>query len=144
MMTYLTPFERTGYDLFRSMRDWENEFFGGKSTQVSTCKTDIRDTGDSYVLEAELPGFQKEEIKIDVQGDVLTLSAMHKEKTEEEKNKEGTYLRRERSYCSYQQKLDISNVDASQLHAAYENGVLTLTMPKKQPAAPVSRQLEIH
>ena len=42
MMTYLTPFERTGYDLFRSMRDWENEFFGGKSAAMSSCKTDIR------------------------------------------------------------------------------------------------------
>ena len=144
MMTYLTPFERTGYDLFRSMRDWENEFFGEKSTAMSSCKTDIRDTGDSYVLEAELPGFQKDEIKISVESDTLTLSAVHKEKTEEEKAKDGTYLRRERSTSSYEQKLDISNVDTSKLHAIYENGVLTLTMPKKQPAAPVSRQLEIH
>ena len=38
MMTYLTPFERTGYDLFRSMRDWENEFFGEKSAAMSSCK----------------------------------------------------------------------------------------------------------
>lgn len=90
MMTYLTPFERTGYDLFRSMRDWENEFFGEKSTAMSSCKTDIRDTGDSYVLEAELPGFQKDEIKIS-ESDTLTLSAVHKEKTEEEKAKDGTY-----------------------------------------------------
>ena len=135
MMTYLTPFERTGYDLFRSMRDWENEFFGGKSAAMSSC---------SYVLEAELPGFQKDEIKIGVESDTLTLSAVHKEKTEEEKAKDGTYLRRERSTSSYEQKLDISNVDASGLHAVYENGVLTLTMPKKQPAKPVSRQLEIH
>ena len=87
MMTYLTPFERTGYDLFRSMRDWENEFFGGKSAAMSSCKTDIRDTGDSYVLEAELPGFQKDEIKIGVEGDTLTLSAVHKEKTEEERQR---------------------------------------------------------
>ena len=64
MMTYLTPFERTGYDLFRSMRDWENEFFGGKAS-VGNCKTDIRDTGDSYVLEAEMAGFQKDEIHLD-------------------------------------------------------------------------------
>ena len=116
MMTYLTPFERTGYDLFRSMRDWENEFFGGKSAAMSSCKTDIRDTGDSYVLEAELPGFQKDEIKIGVEGDTLTLSAVHKEKTEEEKAKDGTYLRRERSTSSYEQKLDISNVDAVRTH----------------------------
>lgn len=143
MMTYLTPFERTGYDLFRSMRDWENEFFGGKSAAMSSCKTDIRDTGDSYVLEAELPGFQKDEIKISVESDTLTLSAVHKEKAEEEKAKNGTYLRRERSTSSYEQKLDISNVDASGMRAVYENGVLTLTMPKKQPAKPEVKEIAI-
>ncbi len=143
MMNYLTPFERTGYDLLRSMHDWEDTFFGKKSDSITACKTDIRDTGDSYVLEAELPGFQKEEIQIDVQGDVLTISAKHQEKSEEEKSKEGTYLRRERSYCAYQQKLDISGVDTAQMHAAYENGILTLTMPKKQPTAPVSHQIPV-
>lgn len=143
MMTYLTPFERTGYDLFRSMRDWENEFFGGKSAQMSACKTDLRDTGDSYVLEAELPGFAKEEISLDVQGDVLTLTAVHKEKSEEEKQKDGTYLRQERSYCSYQQRMDVSNIDVERMQAGYENGILTLTMPKKQPTVPASRQITI-
>ena len=143
MMTYLTPFERTGYDLFRSMRDWENEFFGGKSAAMSSCKTDIRDTGDSYVLEAELPGFEREDIGIDLDGTTLVITARHSSESGE-KAKDGTYLRRERSTSSYEQKLDISNVDASGLHAVYENGVLTLTMPKKQPAKPVSRQLEIH
>ncbi len=89
MMTYLTPFERTGYDLFRSMRDWENEFFDSKG-QLASCKSDLRDTGDSYVLDAELPGFTKEEINLDVQGDVLTLTAVHREKTKEEQEKDGT------------------------------------------------------
>ncbi len=142
MMTYLTPFERTGYDLFRSMRDWENEFFGNKSQLVS-CKSDLRDTGDSYVLEAELPGFTKEEISLDIEGDVLTLTAVHKEKTDEEKEKDGTYLRRERSYCSYQQKLDISGVEVDQMQASYENGILTLTMPKKHPEQPATKKIEI-
>ncbi len=144
MMTYLTPFERTGYDLFRSMRDWENEFFGGKAP-VGNCKTDIRDTGDSYVLEAEMAGFQKDEIHLDVQGDTLTISAEHKEKTPEEKenDEKSTSLRRERTFCSYQQKLDISNIDADQMEASYENGVLTLKMPKKQPAVPEVRQITV-
>ena len=91
MMTYLTPFERTGYDLFRSMRDWENEFFGGKAP-VGNCKTDIRDTGDSYVLEAEMAGFQKDEIHLDVQGDTLTITAEHKEKTPEERKRREEHL----------------------------------------------------
>lgn len=145
MMHYMTPFERTGYDLFHSMRDWENEFFGSDKTasQLRSCKTDIRDTGDDYIMEAELPGFTKEEIKLDVQDDVLTLTAVHKEKTEEEKAKDGTYLRKERSRCSYQQKLDLSGIDAEHLEASYENGILTLKMPKKKPQIPASKRITI-
>jgi len=142
MMTYLTPFECTGYDLFQSMRNWENQFFN-YSEQLCSCKTDIRDTGDGYVLEAELPGFQKDEIQLDVQGDVLTLTAAHKEETEEEKSQKGKYLRKERSFCSYQQKLDISDMDVEKMQASYENGVLVLQMPKKQLDAPVSRRITI-
>ena len=145
MMHYMTPFERTGYDLFHSMRDWENEFFGSDKTaaQLRSCKTDIRDTGDDYIMEAELPGFTKEEIKLDVQDDVLTLTAVHKEKTEEETAKDGTYLRKERSRCSYQQKLDLSGIDVEHLEASYENGILTLKMPKKKPQIPASKQIAI-
>lgn len=143
MAMYLTPFERTGYDLFRSMREWENAFFNDAGTGLSSCKTDLRDTGDAYVLEAELPGFQKDEISLDIQGDTLTLSAVHKEKTDEEKDKEGKYLRRERSYRSYQHKMDVSEVDTESLKASYENGILTLHMPKKQPETPVNRRIEI-
>ena len=145
MMHYMTPFERTGYDLFPSMRDWENEFFGSDKTaaQLRSCKTDIRDTGDDYIMEAELPGFTKEEIKLDVQDDVLTLTAVHKEKTEEEKAKDGTYLRKERSRCSYQQKLDLSGIDVEHLEASYENGILTLKMPKKKPQIPASKRIAI-
>lgn len=145
MMHYMTPFERTGYDLFHSMRDWENEFFGSDKTaaQLRSCKTDIRDTGENYIMEAELPGFTKEEIKLDVQDDVLTLTAVHKEKTEEEKAKDGTYLRKERSRCSYQQKLDLSGIDVEHLEASYENGILTLKMPKKKPQIPASKRIAI-
>ena len=140
----LIPFGRNERNLFNYLDNVERSFWDGSISNMAQFRCDVQDKGDSYLLEAELPGFQKDEIKIGVEGDTLTLSAVHKEKTEEEKAKDGTYLRRERSTSSYEQKLDISNVDASGLHAVYENGVLTLTMPKKQPAKPVSRQLEIH
>ena len=140
----LIPFGRNERNLFNYLDNVERSFWDGSISNMAQFRCDVQDEGDSYLLEAELPGFQKDEIKIGVEGDTLTLSAVHKEKTEEEKAKDGTYLRRERSTSSYEQKLDISNVDASGLHAVYENGVLTLTMPKKQPAKPVSRQLEIH
>ena len=142
MMTYLTPFERTGYDLFRSMRDWENEFFGGKSAAMSSCKTDIRDTGDSYVLEAELPGFQKEEISLELKEGILTIRAEHKE-SEEEQAKKGEYIRRERRYGSFARTFDVSGIDESGITAAYHNGILELTLPKQAPVVPQARQITI-
>ena len=142
MATYLTPFERTGYELYRNMRDWENEFFSDASA-MSSCKSDLRDTGDALILDVELPGFAKDEIQLDVTGDVLTLTAKHREKTQEEKDQEGTYLRRERTLASYEQKLDVSNINTEQMQANYENGLLTLTMPKKSATTPLSRRIDI-
>lgn len=142
MATYLTPLEQTGYKLYRNLRDWEDEFFGD-SANLSACKSDLRDTGDTLILEVELPGFAKDEIHLDITGDVLTLSATHKEKTQEEKDKEGTYLRRERTMASYEQKLDVSNINTEQMQANYENGLLTLTMPKKSATQPMSRKIDI-
>ncbi len=101
-------------------------------------KTDLRDTGDSYVLEADMPGFRKEEIKLSLEGDVLTIAAEHTtEKQNEEAPRERRRIRRnkngqnspkakapiysgERSFCKYLQRLDISNVDVEHIDAAYE------------------------
>ena len=161
MMTIFQPFANT---LWNSLKDTE-------ITKVP--KTDLRDTGDSYVLEADMPGFRKEEIKLSLEGDVLTIAAEHtaekqnkeapekdgesgETKTAEQPESKGTYLQRERSFCKYLQRLDISNLytnsmsmDANivdsdlQGKASYENGVLTLTLPKKQPAKPEVKQIEI-
>ena len=103
-----------------------------------------------------MPGFKKEEIKLSLEGDVLTIAAEHTtEKTAEgasdsegsaeqtDTAKKGTYLQRQRSFCKYLQRLDISNVDADRIDAAYENGVLKLTLPKKQPAKPEVKQITV-
>lgn len=145
MMTIFQPFANT---LWNTVKDTE-------ITKVP--KTDLRDTGDSYVLEADMPGFKKEEIKLSLEGDVLTIAAEHTtEKTAEDTPKDGegsaeqadtakkgTYLQRQRSFCKYLQRLDISNVDADRIDAAYENGVLKLTLPKKQPAKPEVKQITV-
>ncbi|MGN1403730.1 MAG: Hsp20/alpha crystallin family protein [Ruminococcus sp.] len=134
MMTIFQPFVNT----LDNMRDsWEH------AAEAVMPRTDLRDTGDSYVLEADLPGFRKEEIQLNIEGDVLTLTAEHVEKCDANQADKGTFLQRQRSACSYQQKMDISNVDVEHMQAAYENGVLTLTMPKKQPVVPAARQIPI-
>ena len=127
------------YRPFRDLEDLERTFFGGGSLGF---KTDIRDTGDAYVLEADLPGVKKEDIHIDIDGDCLSISAQ-RSSSREEKDQEGNYIRCERSYGSFSRSFDISAVKAEGITAGYDNGVLTLTMPKREQTVPTSRRLEI-
>ena len=122
------------FDMDRMTRD----FFGDRPMEA--FRTDIRDHGDRFTLEAELPGFQKEDITVDVEGDKLTIQAKHQSEINQ---KDDSYLRRERYYGSYTRSFDISAVDAENIHARYENGVLTLDLPKKTATVPASRRLEI-
>ena len=140
-MFELMPFGRN--DLYRPFRELENlerSFFSGK--ELGSFKTDIKDTGDAYVLEADLPGVKKEDIHIDIDGDYLSISAQRNASKEEKDNK-GNYIRCERSYGSFSRSFDISSVQAEGITAAYDNGVLTLTMPKKDQTVSTSRRLEI-
>lgn len=136
----LTPFEKKTYDLFNAFHDFENNFFDAPS--VPSCKTDIKDEGDKFVLEAELPGFEKNEINLDINGDNLVITAEHSTGSGE-KDDGNKYVRRERSYCSYQRSFDISSIDSSKIDAEYKNGVLILNMPKKAPVSSSARRLEI-
>ena len=135
-------------DPFRELDALEREFFGMnpyrffKDTSLGDFRTDLKDNGDSYTLEADLPGFEKKDINIEMNGDVLKISAeRHSEHEEEDKKK--NYIRCERSYGSYMREFDISGVESDGITAKYENGVLTLNMPKKEETAPESRRLEI-
>ena len=136
----ITPFEKRTFDLFNAFHDFENNFLDGAS--LPSCKTDNKDEGDKFVLEAELPGFDKSEISLDINGDSLVISAEHSSNADE-KDDDSKYVRRERSYCSYRRSFDISAIDAQKIDAEYKNGVLILNMPKKAPEAPSSRRLEI-
>ena len=149
-MFELRPFERrnsiANYDPFREMENLERAFFGDRGffggSALAEFKTDIQDKGDSYLLEADLPGFKKEDIRIDLDGDTMTIGAQrHSE--HEEKDKAGNYMRCERSYGSYRRSFDISGIEADGMKAEYTDGVLKLTMPKKDMAVSNTRRLEI-
>ena len=135
------------YNPFRDMDAWERtlwndpfNFFGDRS--LCEMKTDVKDDGDRFTVEADLPGFKKEDIHLDIHGDVLTLSAERHSK-HEDKNEQGKYIRCERSYGSYKRTFDISGIDTAAIKAKYTDGVLTIALPKKEPTLPESRQLEI-
>ncbi|MBO4878575.1 MAG: Hsp20/alpha crystallin family protein [Ruminococcus sp.] len=136
----LTPFGR-GYDLFNIFNDMDKDFFSG-AMPANACRTDIKDAGDKYVMESELPGFEKEDITLDINGTYLTISAEHKTETEN-KDEESKYIRKERTYGSYKRSFDISDVDAEGIAAEYKNGILIIDLPKKKPEAPLAKRLEI-
>ena len=143
-MYEMMPFTRNhGVDLYRPFRDLEElerSLFANGS--AAAFKTDIRDTGDAYVLEADLPGMKKEDIHIDIDGDRLSISA-ERNAVKEEKDENGGYIRCERSYGSFSRSFDISGIRGEDISAAYADGVLTLTLPKQNKAVPASRRLEI-
>ena len=112
------------------------------SNGAAAFKTDIRDAGDAYVLEADLPGMKKEDIHIDIDGERLSISA-ERCAVKEEKDENGGYIRCERSYGAFSRSFDISGIRAEEISAAYEDGVLKLTLPKQVKAIPASRRLEI-
>ena len=145
-MFELIPFDRRGsrvsaYDPFRMLDEMERSFFGGNAhPTVSTFRTDVTDTGDAFVLDAELPGFKKEDIKIDVENDCLTISA---ERKLDEEEKQKNFIKRERYYGSFSRSFDVSGVNVDGIEAAYNDGILKLTMPKKVETVPPTRRLEI-
>ena len=144
-MFELRPFERrnnrmTAYNPWDEM---ERAFFGDGAWNRSLAefKTDIQDKGDSYLLQADLPGFKKEDIHIDLDGETMTIRA-ERHSEHEEQDKKGSYVRCERSYGSYERAFDVSGIDTDKIGAQYADGVLKLTMPKKS-ATVRAKQIEI-
>ena len=137
----ITPFGRSPFNLFNFFNELDKDLFSD-SMQVNSCRTDIRDKGDRYVMESELPGFEKEDISIDIKDSYLVISAERKNSSEE-KNDDDKYIRRERSYSSYKRSFDISDVNTDEINAEYKNGILTIELPKKKHEEPVTKKLEI-
>lgn len=129
-------------NLLNPFHDFEKNFFNGMSSMMAGFRTDIQDKGDCYVLEAELPGFDKEDISIQVDDNMLTIRAEHKQEEEDKKDK--NYVRQERHWGMYERSFSINGVKSDEISAGYEKGVLTLKLPKEQPQVPASRQIEIH
>ena len=146
-MMSLIPYRRNGnaaanyyYNPFRMMEQMEREFFGDQRS--GSFSTDIRETDTGYVLEADLPGFKKDDIHIDISDNTLTISA-ERHSEHEEKDKKGDYLRCERSYGSFSRSFGLDGVDTEGIKAGFDNGVLTLTLPKLVAPQPSTRRLEI-
>ena len=129
----------SAYNPFRDFEEMSRSFWD--DSNVSAFRTDITEKDGKYILEADLPGFKKEDISVDIDKDCLTITAEHK--SEEKEENADSYIRRERYYGSYSRCFNVKGIDTEAITAAYNDGVLTLTMPKKEPEIPAARRLEI-
>lgn len=142
-MLALTPFRRHslmgGYDPFREFENLERRFFG--EARLPEFRIDIREEAGGYILEADLPGYKKSDIGIELEGSYMTVRA--ERNTESAEETAGKYLRNERVLGSIERIFDISGVDPDSLHASYENGVLSIRMQKKKAVEEKKKSLPI-
>jgi len=147
-MFEMKPYRRnqvSTWNPFNEMDEFEKHFFDDNffgSRALAEFKTDITDEGNAYQLKADLPGFRKEDIHLDVEEDTLIISA-ERHSENEEKDKKGKFVRCERSYGSYARSFDVSGIKVDGITAKYDDGVLTLTMPKRDVEVKSSKHLEI-
>lgn len=145
MMLNLIPYSRKNNDAalfnpFHVFDELEKNFFGDSS--IAEFKTDIQDKGDHYEMTADLPGFKKEDIHVDLDDNCLTIHA-ERHSDYEEKDKKGSYVRCERSFGSYSRSFGIEGIQTDAIKASYQDGVLKLALPKAAPAVSATRRLEI-
>ena len=119
---------------------FENGFFGGHSPLFgkharNLMKTDIRETDNTYELDIDLPGFKKDEIKLDLKDGYLSISAS-KGLDKDEKDKKGHYIRQERYAGACSRSFYVGDaVEAKDVSAKFEDGILKISMPKVQKKA---------
>jgi HSP20 family molecular chaperone IbpA len=124
-----------GENLFENWMDFSfpdvDKALYGKNTK-NMMKTDVKETEGGYEVAVDLPGFHKEDISIQLEDGYLNINAA-KGLDKEEKDEDGTYIRRERYAGSLGRSFYVGeNVTEEDIHAKYENGILLLDIPKKE------------
>ncbi|MCS6935124.1 MAG: Hsp20/alpha crystallin family protein [Chitinophagales bacterium] len=130
--TFLSPF-------FRDFFEADNFFtrFGNYTLPAAN----ISENDQSYCIELAVPGFKKEDFKVKVEDDVLTISAETKSETKEEKKE---YSRREYNYSSFSRSFRLpDNVKDDAIKAKYENGILQLTLPKSAQQVTAAKEIKV-
>ena len=109
--------------------------------EFRTVPVNIRETEHAYVLELAAPGWNKEDFKISLENNLLSVSVDKKEATE---NKDEKFVRREFSNSSFKRSFTVDEkINADAISAQYVNGVLTLNLPKKEEVKPATKQITI-
>jgi HSP20 family protein len=125
-------------EINRMFEDIGNPFGWVEQGRVAPAM-DVRETEDAYVIEADVPGLKKDDVHIEVADNVLTIKG---ERTEEQRENRKDYHRVERQFGSFVRSVSIpGGFDAGRVSARFENGVLTVTLPKPEERKP--RRIEV-
>jgi|APIni6443716594_1056825.scaffolds.fasta_scaffold109785_2 HSP20 family protein len=125
----------------RDLMDWNNANFSGTNTTLPAVN--IKENEDSFMIEVAAPGLTKDDFKVNLDQNRLTISS---EKSEEKNETEEKYTRREFSYQSFQRSFTLpeGTVDGDKIAARYNDGILQVTLPKREEIKPKpARTIEI-
>ena len=145
-----SKFNSRNYD--RSFDNMVDELFNGLPvvlndgynylTKQGNVPVNIHEVENGYSLDVVAPGFEKTDFKVNVDGNVLTISA---ERKSEEKRQTDRQIRKEYSYRSFKRSFTIDDkIDATAIEASYVNGVLKLNLPKKAEVREAAKDIKIN
>lgn len=125
----MIPRKRNEFDLFDDMFGMD-PFFERK--EMKLMRTDIREKGNNYIIEIDLPGYDKEDIQIEMEKGYLKVSAKTTKETDNSEDEK--YIHKERFYGECSRSFYVGeDLKEEDIKAAFKNGILTLTFPKEQP-----------
>ena len=116
-------------------------FLTGLSSGVTGIRADIRETDKEYIVEAEMPGFAKEDIEVELVDDRLTISAKRDESVNEERS---NFIRRERRYGEVSRTFLLDGVKQEDVKAEYKDGILRIILPKAEEHKRCGRRIDIN
>ncbi|MBQ7060188.1 MAG: Hsp20/alpha crystallin family protein [Clostridia bacterium] len=129
------------FPTFRDLEDVDKKLYGKNAPHV--MKTDVHEHDDRYEVDIDLPGFKKDEIGLSLENGYLTVTAAKGLDTDHN-DKQGKLIRRERYAGSMQRSFYVGkNLDETDIKAKFEDGVLKLTVPKKEAKLPEKKVIMI-
>lgn len=121
-----------------------NDFFGGDDWVLSQPAANVTETNDAFHLALAAPGFDKKDFTLNIENGYLTIEGNHQTKTEEKGDNSERVLRREFRYESFKRTFKLpQTVNLDSINAVYENGVLNVSLPKKEEAKPFVKNIQI-
>ena len=129
------------WEPFNLLKEFNDSFIDNRVDSPWSPSVNIAENEDGYLLTAELPGVNKEDIDIDLKDNTLTLKG---EKKAEKKEEKENYIRVERSYGKFKRSFYVSDdIDVSKVDANFKDGVLKIKLVKKEEAKPKQIKVEV-